>query len=373
MLRTSRHTLSTAPAPDLQRFFDVQPVASAGWLGSDCATSLPGAAPKSETLWVFQDTLVGAFDGAIRDTQCMPHNSLGRMHRRDGPITGLQHLLRGECTGTNASANGFFFPPDPKQFYWVETGARTSAGALHLFAQRMAPPCGIGCTQHGIDLISATEESTWTFSTQEVPGWEPGVSWPTAIGEAGPQLYLLGYLDRAPGRRSAILGRMRRDDLGARWNSLRFWCENATGAGGRGWLPLPAGGMHDLAPRLVALFDDAPPETSLDYSEALRQWFVLSIGFRQPQLVIRLADAPTGPWSAPTVLYTITAPWVSSQSGAFSYSPKHHRELSRADGGANETLIITFMSNGPAAVVARTPQLYVPQVLRTRVLREGGR
>ena len=92
---------------------------------------------------------------------------------------------------------------------------------------------------------------------------------------------------------------------------------------------------------------------------------MLSIGFRQPQLHLRLASTPTGPWSEPINIFNITAPWVSAQTGAFSYSPKHHRELSKAED--RNTLIFTFMSNGPAPLVARTPQLYVPQVLRTRV------
>ena len=52
----------------------------------------------------------------------------------------------------------------------------------------MSPPCGIGCTQYGIDLISVRDESTWAFTTQDAPGWAPGISWPTASGEAGAQL-----------------------------------------------------------------------------------------------------------------------------------------------------------------------------------------
>ena len=94
---------------------------------------------------------------------------------------------------------------------------------------------------------------------------------------------------------------------------------------------------------------------------ALGKWIVLRIPFGGTALQIRLADAPTGPWSPAETIYTVPSPWVNKTAGAHAYSPKHHRELS----GPNE-MVITYMSNDPDPVIRREPRLYVPQVLRVR-------
>jgi hypothetical protein len=108
-------------------------------------------------------------------------------------------------------------------------------------------------------------------------------------------------------------------------------------------------------------------QTSLDWSPRLRKWFTLNIDFSARDLSIRLADEPTGPWSAAQTIYNITPPWVSSATGAFSYSPKHHRELQTRP----DELILTFMSNAPLDVLNHAPQVYVPQALRV-IVSDGG-
>eukprot|EP00662_Eupelagonemidae_sp_cell21_P020641 gene20641-28297_t len=180
------------PATDLQPFFDPRPGVSSHWIGSDCATSLPRhEGRRTEVLWVFQDTRdtrVGALNATTgrRTTRCMPHNSLGT---RAGcsperpPAGGAPYPYADNAT------NGFFAPPNRSQFYWVETGARDPSGTLHLFAQRMSRPCSIGCTQHGIDLISVADEAAWRYATRRV--------------------YFLGS-----GGGGAFLGRLPRAELG---------------------------------------------------------------------------------------------------------------------------------------------------------------
>merc|ERR1712060_739279 len=102
-------------------------------------------------------------------------------------------------------------------------------------------------------------------------------------------------------------------------------------------MPLPAGGVLGLD--LIGIFSGPPPETSLEFDPFMQKWFVLSIPFMTPHLQIRLADTPIGPWSSPATIYEIPPPW--SLKPTFSYSPKHHRELTARSG----ELMVTFMSN----------------------------
>ncbi|CAE8640502.1 unnamed protein product, partial [Polarella glacialis] len=346
-------------AADLQPMFELEDGDESHWLGADCATSLPGVGPGGSTLWVFQDTLVGAFDKSAgrRSVRCMPHNSLGVASRiRTDPPLPMRHLLRGDCTGSQPGLNGFFAPANTSQFYWVETGARNSEGKLLLFAQRMSLPCGIGCTQYGIDMIEVEDEISWNFSTRELPArfWVEGMSWPTAIAEDGAMLFLLGIYGS-----SAILARIPHAAFGSNWEALNFYCLDGDGL--PVWLPVPDNGVQFL--NLVRLFEGAAPETSLEYNSLLKKWLTISIPFQTPYLQVRLADAPTGPWSAAETIYRIPPPWGAAP--AFTYSPKSHRELTKRP----DELILTYMSNSRNdTFVAHEPRVYVPQVLRVQLV-----
>lgn len=109
---------------------------------------------------------------------------------------------------------------------------------------------------------------------------------------------------------------------------------------------------------LITLFQNAPPETTLEWNDYMQRWFTFAIPFGSGHLQIRTAENITGPWTHPKTVYQIPEPWNGDNE--FTYSPKHHKELATEP---NE-LIVTFMSNtfdgdgmGPTGV-------YVPQAIR---------
>lgn len=348
-------------ATDLQHLFNPQPGNFNHWVGADTATSLPNQGPKNSSLWIFSDTLVGSVNPTTqhRRMNCMPHNSLGLLPANPTPNDTMQHLIRGGCSPPEPysnQSNGFFAPPNSSQFYWLETGGRDPEGRLHLFAGRYSQPCAVGCEQHGTDIITILEEETWTFTTRELPGWAPSYTWPTGMSienDGGDKIYFLGSYRASPKVFPiAFLVKINRAEFGQKeWPSIRFWASER-------WTPLPDGGVTALS--LTPLFEDAPPETSLEYSPLLGSWFCLTIPFASNQLQIRTANLVTGPWSEPRLLYSIPAPWSSwRELGVFSYSPKHHRELAKSG-----EMIITFMSNANITTVENTPGVYIPQAIR---------
>eukprot|EP00615_Pteridomonas_danica_P013652 CAMPEP_0114336662 /NCGR_PEP_ID=MMETSP0101-20121206/5863_1 /TAXON_ID=38822 ORGANISM="Pteridomonas danica, Strain PT" /NCGR_SAMPLE_ID=MMETSP0101 /ASSEMBLY_ACC=CAM_ASM_000211 /LENGTH=136 /DNA_ID=CAMNT_0001468673 /DNA_START=120 /DNA_END=527 /DNA_ORIENTATION=+ len=126
------------------------------------------------------------------------------------------------------------------------------------------------------------------------------------------------------------------------------------------WVYLPqSGNIRDLD--FVTLFEHAAPETSLEWNDYMQRWFTLIIPFGG-DLQIRTAKNVTGPWSHPKSIYTFPEPWSSDD--VFTYSPKHHKELTTEP---NE-LLITFMSNTDSDdddfFTMDTAGVYVPQAIR---------
>jgi hypothetical protein len=73
---------------------------------------------------------------------------------------------------------------------------------------------------------------------------------------------------------------------------------------------------------------------------------------------MRTANAPEGPWSAPTKLYQCPDTKISSQ--VFCYAAKGHPELS-----ANNELLISYASNSESvSEVMNDTRLYWPHFIR---------
>eukprot|EP00040_Diaphanoeca_grandis_P023245 m.126115 g.126115 ORF g.126115 m.126115 type:complete len:494 (+) comp29180_c0_seq1:135-1616(+) len=387
------------------------------------STNKTSTSNTAEYLWLFADTLVGTLSPTgTRDWKCMPHNSIGIMRKTwterrggggDGAIIDnvqwkFTHYVRGECAHNHSdSANGFFAPQNTSRFYWVENGIIINS-RLFLFTPTLSPPCDIGCTQVGIALIEVLNYRTappmlWNFTTQDLdePYLCEGLNWPTAIvrtntstssthttGSANgiaiantdsrgdghdannvtttDYLYLLGRFNNKSTSAAYVgvlarvpaLSLLRADDQ--RWTKIEFYVE------GNAWVHVPptsSGGVGSL--HLATLFEDAPPETSLQFISALDRWIILNIPFGSPQLSARVAKELTGPWSKEFCIYNIPKPWVDSDLGIFSYSPKLHSEM--ITGNTSTELILTFMSNGNITAVNQNTKIYVPQILRASI------
>ena len=118
----------------------------------------------------------------------------------------------------------------------------------------------------------------------------------------------------------------------AAWRrTLEFWTTD-------GWKGL-RGGARPGDLDLVQLFDDAPPETSLEFSDVLGAWFVLNIPFGDRALQIRVSDGAElpGTWSEPLAIYEIPEPWCCGDTFSYSFENRVGNRLGAATprGGAS--------------------------------------
>jgi len=96
----------------------------------------------------------------------------------------------------------------------------------------------------------------------------------------------------------------------------------------------------------AALFDSVPNEMSASYNSYLKKYVAFHSLHRERQIVLRTADAITGPWSEPQLVFR------PEQIGDADliYAAKEHPELARDNG---RVLYVTFVNSAT----------YVPQMI----------
>lgn len=106
--------------------------------------------------------------------------------------------------------------------------------------------------------------------------------------------------------------------------------EYFSGDGSWSWSPSDA----------VALFEGMPNEMSVSYNEYMGCYLAVHSLGHTGQIVGRTAPAPWGPWSSPTILWTVEPAHASFPSDSVSYAGKEHPTLA-IDGG--KTIYLTYI------------------------------
>jgi hypothetical protein len=96
----------------------------------------------------------------------------------------------------------------------------------------------------------------------------------------------------------------------------------------------------------AALFDSVPNEMSASYNPHLKKYVGFHSFLRENKIVLRTADAITGPWSEPQLVYQ---PEKIGDADLI-YAAKEHPELARENG---RVLYVTFVNSAN----------YVPQMI----------
>ncbi len=293
------------PSPRLdERFFP----AGSPWRGGDAVYSIPLA--PGRTLWLFGDSFIARPGVSARQGSKMIRNSLAI----ETPQGGLDYFWRNE-DGHPADA---IPSPSPGEWLWPLSGLRIGP-RLHLFLYRMrAKGEGAFGFETVATLLGTVDNpddppGAWRFGLKDVPH-----SFGTASVRAGGYAYLYGV---EPGRSARVsrVAEARLEDVAA-W---RFW-------NGASWTEHPA----DAA----ALFPSAPTEMSVSpFGDGYAA--VTSAPLLSPEIQIRRAPRPEGPWSDPVKVYTCPEPgW---KKGYFCYAAKAHPELDPT----GRSLVISYACN----------------------------
>lgn len=300
------------------------------WLGSDAAYSIP--LDDARTLWLFGDTFISTSDAHRRDESIMVSNTLAIQHGLD-PLTARMSfawrepnpaILRSDLLPRSPDVGPQAFLADDDDFrYWPAHGIALD-GKLLVFCMRVAPSTGgLGFSIEGTraTLIDIGADDALALPIHDAAHDLPVDFVIASMGAVihDGWLYALsthGHPHHAFLIRWAAERALRGDLSGASWWTASGWSSE-----------------HEA----IALFEDAAPEGSLHFDEALGEWVsVQTTGFGGADLDIRTAPAPEGPWSARRTFFR---PPESDRSHTFVYAGKAYPEI-LADG-----LVVTYVQN----------------------------
>lgn len=297
---------------------------ASGWTGGDGTHSL--ALAPDLGLWLFGDTFFGEVKANRRIAPVMVHNSAAWYH--NGTFT--------------------FFPTradllrprgDTRDWYWPGDGALV-AGHLELFCMRVRPvengAYGFDFDWYGSDLLEIDnprdEPTRWRVVSQQPAPSCDGVQLGAACAVHEGWFYAWGV---RPTDLSRALYVARRPVGGGSWE---WACDE-------GW-------RTDGRPR--PLFKGAAPEMSVTPFRG--GWLaVCSPSGLAPEVALRWAPRPDGPWSAPRVVFR--APEASQH--LLVYGARAHPEL----GGPG--LVVSYNCNAPSPKrLMEEASAYAPRFVR---------
>ena len=326
---------------------------SQGWLGADDAYSI--SISPNRSLWLFGDTFVGTPKTQLRNqSKTMVRNSVGIS------VCRLHHActIRYFWNKPNDPKPRSFFDTGTDDLWYWPLDAYLSGDTLYvsLLAVRNKP----GATSKdafGFE-IAGTKLATISNAHDSPPKWRIRISdlsgarlWlGVSIVPEGNELIWYTQVSEGEGHGFMTAVRVARDKVGEpnAWEHLTTNGQWASGLPG-------SDAMH--------VIDQAISEMSVRYHPSIKKWIALSTGpeFPSPRAVIREADSPVGPWSAPRTIFEFPE-MKSTDSGydkdTFCYAVKEHIEF------ADDKVVLTYACN--SMVLAKTMDnmhIYRPKVV----------
>jgi hypothetical protein len=338
--------ISVAPLPAWDAAFD----RNSGWVGGDGAYSTDLG--RGRALWLFGDTFVGRVEEGRRAGARLIANSLA-VQQGEQPGAALFEFFYGTDAGGLPQAA--FTPAEGGTWFWPYHAVRTPAG-LFLFllqVERTDPASVFGFRVQSVSLARVADPdappAAWRPELRRIPGTDGRRLLGAGVLTVDGVCYIYGTLeDPAPGagRRQAILARVPAERL---WDfpEWRFFAEE-------GWVP--------EAGRATPICADVASEFSVSYQAGIGRYvMVSSAAGLSPEMVVRYAAAPEGPWSAPTPFFR--CPEAGWDPRVFCYAAKGHPEIDPASDG----LTVTYVANATdLALVESDARLYRPRFLRLR-------
>jgi len=325
-----------------------------GWLGADDAYSISLAPHRS--LWLFGDTFVGGENTKLRSqAKTMVRNSVGiSVCKRDKNCT-MRYFWRqpGEPkphsffdTGTD---DLWYWPLDGflqgKTLYIALLAVRNKSGSkandafgFEIVGTKLATISNAHASPNKwhIAMQDLTDAHLWTGVSIVRDG--NYVIWYTQVSEGEGRGYMTAM--RVPQNKMAVLS--------SAWEYLRTDGQ---------WVP---GLPHEDAMHLI---DQPISEMSVRFHPSIHKWIALSTGpeFPPAKAVVRSADSPLGPWSAPQTIYAFPEMKTGTpgyDKDTFCYAVKEHIEFSDAK------IALTYACN--SMVLSKTVanmDIYRPKVV----------
>jgi hypothetical protein len=305
-------TASAVPEPqfnDLFRAYGDSNKSADDWTGADTTNSV--LLPDGRVSWIFSDTFLGKVnpDGS-RSDPVFVHNSIvlqdgARLTKtlHSGRYPNARSLVQ-SLDGKEVEGD----PPVGSDWYWLGDGT-VDGDKLRVFALKFEK-YGPG----GFDFRwVSTAIATFALPKMELLDVSPtysgnGVEWGSGLMEDGDWTYIYGTDDQGL-TKYAHLARAPRGDLHGVW---QFWDGTGWSSDQRASKPLMAGVANEYS---VTKVGDAYVLVTMDTRTLFSR-----------DIVAYVSCSPTGPWGAPTTVYT--APdYAGTNPNAFVYNAHAHPEF----------------------------------------------
>lgn len=192
-------------------------------------------------------------------------------------------------------------------------------------------PVGFDLVGSGLAVGSAAD---WDFRRLEYDGdtmWWPYPQPQFASFVLAEADWVYGYgVTGSGGVQRAYLARVRPDDI-ERLDRYTYF---------GGFAPDRAPAWSENVADATPLFDGIPNEMSVSYNRHLGTYLAVHSLNQSDQVVGRTAPHPWGPWSEPTVLWTVRVENPTPRYPTLIYAGKEHPELSEDDG---RVLYLTYL------------------------------
>jgi hypothetical protein len=323
---------------------------SSGWTGGDgvFSTALGGG----RFLWLFGDTFIGDVIDGRHVNADLVNNTIAIQSGRD-PAGASVAFFNGRSPDGKPEA--FIKPADGIGWFWPYHAVLTGEG-LSLFLiqiERTADPLAFGFKLAGtwIALVANPQDppESWRTTQVKLPWGDERRLFGSSVLLQGGECYVYGTVDEVSEgmmRKQVILARAPADRVSdfSRW---RFWT--------------PGGWTADVE-AAAAVCENAANEFSVSFQPALGRYaMVYNRDSMSPEIVVRLAPAPHGPWGEPIALYR--CPEAEWDSRIFCYAAKGHPELA----AVGEELVVTYITNSTDfALIESDARFYRPRFLKVR-------
>lgn len=342
--------IDITPLPEIGRCFRE---GKDGWLGGDCAFSLPLG--NDRFLWLFGDSFIQDRGQFSRDGAVFINNSIAIQQGNLADNDSL-HFYWNKRDGQHRA---FFINDNEPGFLWP-LSAILIRGKLFVFCVRIQivdPDNVFGFRQIGNEIFCVDNPddapNRWNMTAHKLPFLRQLGSFGSNFFINHDYVYIYGYRNVKSGWDDAIINLIIariKNELAHDISNQSHW-EFLDGAGG-----IWHRDIHQVKP----VIEHFTTEFSVTFVPAIGKYVLVANAWKHPHpITVRWADTPFGPFSEPKVVYH--CPEIDWSPNYFCYAAKAHLELAEAD----DELIVSYMTNSKAMQeVFEDLRIYFPRFLK---------
>ena len=305
-----------------------------GWIGGDCAFSLPLS--NNRVLWLFGDSFVQDKNLYSRTGAALINNSIAI---QQGNLLKESNSLHFYWKKENGNHRAFFVNENEPGFLWP-LSAVLNQNKLFVFCVRIIitdPKRVFGFEQIGNEIFCIEnpddQPDQWKMTVHKLTFQRKLGSFGSNFLSAEDYLYIYGYRNLRTNWSNAIINmivaRIKIDNAHAIYNSNNWEYLDGT-----------TGEWHEDIHQLKPVIEYFTTEYSVTFLPKLKKYVLVANDWKHPHpITVRFADTPYGPFSKPQIVYQ--CPEIEWSPNYFCYAAKAHPELADRD----VELIVSYMTN----------------------------